>query len=125
MRNIRAWDDIAKKMSYGKIEQFDDMLGYRFDHFETEKPVYMWSIGIKDMNGKDIFIDDIFPSTPRTRDEVTIICYDSRQGRYKAVPLGLYKRNAGNGGWTGYDVNPYSEVIGNVHEHPHLLEESK
>jgi hypothetical protein len=58
-RNIRAWDDVAKHMSYGKIVQYDDMLGYRFDHFETETPIYMWSTGLKDRNGKEIYEGDV------------------------------------------------------------------
>lgn len=56
MKSLRAWDDVAQKMLYAKPEQFDDMLGYRFEgHFETEKPVYMWGTGITDLNGKEIY----------------------------------------------------------------------
>jgi len=54
-RKIRAWDDVAKKMYYGEMEQYDDMLGFRFEHFETEKPIYMDWLGIIDKNGKDIY----------------------------------------------------------------------
>ena len=28
---LRAWDKEDKRMSYGEIEYFDDMIGYRFD----------------------------------------------------------------------------------------------
>ncbi|MFB0867374.1 hypothetical protein [Paenibacillus oleatilyticus] len=68
---------------------------------------------------------DIFPPGTRTRGEVQIVCYDLELAKYKSVPLSLYNSNAGDGGWTGYSLNPYSEVIGNVWEHPHLLEEAK
>lgn len=78
--------------------------------------------GLKDRNGKEIYEMDIFPPGERTHGEITIVCYDTKQARYKSVPLSLYKANAGNGGWTGYDINPYSEVIGSVYDNPDLLE---
>lgn len=45
---FRAWDDVAKKMYYGEAKQFDDMLGFRFRHFATEKPFYMQFTGLHD-----------------------------------------------------------------------------
>jgi len=43
MREIkfRAWDKVQKKMLYQiKQEQFDDMIGFRFPHFEDEIPLF-------------------------------------------------------------------------------------
>lgn len=34
-----------------------------------------------------------------------VICYDSHQARYKFVPLDLYHANAGDGGWSGFELN--------------------
>jgi uncharacterized phage protein (TIGR01671 family) len=112
-RNIRAWDDIAKHMSYGKIVQYDDMLGYRFDHFETETPVYMWSTGLKDRNGKDIFEGDIL------QDEEAIGEVEWVQ---EHCAFQVFARNPSRYHQIESDgVLKYTEVIGNIHQHPHLL----
>lgn len=50
-----------------------------------------------------------------------IVVYDTNQGRYKLAPISAYLQNAGNGGWTGYDIRYAYEKVGNVLSHPHLL----
>lgn len=30
---FRAWDSDQQQMFQGEVEQFDDMLGFRFEHF--------------------------------------------------------------------------------------------
>jgi uncharacterized phage protein (TIGR01671 family) len=115
---FRAWDIETKEMSY-------DFLSKNWLKVCVESPYVelMQYTGLKDRNGNEIYEADVFPPGERTRGEVTVVCYDSKQAKYKAVPLSLYKANAGSGGWTGFgfEVNTFSEVIGNIHEHPHLL----
>ncbi|SYX85913.1 hypothetical protein [Paenibacillus alvei] len=50
-----------------------------------------------------------------------VVVYDTNQGRYKLAPISAYLQNAGNGGWTGYDMRYAYEKVGNVLSHPHLL----
>ena len=81
-------------------------------------------IGLKDKNGREIYEGDVSEASDG---EIRIICYDSNQAKYKAVPLHCYKQYAGQGGWTGYELRNDNrhEVIGNIYEDTHLLEEPK
>ena len=60
---FRAWDKKEKKMHYGNMEMFDDMIGFRFGHFgvDTNKEdiELMQYTGLKDNKGKEIYEGDI------------------------------------------------------------------
>lgn len=77
--------------------------------------------GLYDKDGVEIYEGDI---TRASDDEVRVICYDILQAKYKAVPHYAYRHNAGEGGWTGYDLrnDKRHEIIGNIYENPELLE---
>ncbi|GAB1537170.1 hypothetical protein ADMFC3_28010 [Geovibrio sp. ADMFC3] len=141
---LRAWDGFHEKMSYGETEQFDDMLGFRFDHFDTEKPVYMKSTGMFDQNEKEIWGSDIVRIPVEINQELHgkwadyevvyrngqwIASYlSSEKGavlprNYLASPLILYREHdkdayfADNRLFQKIDVT----VVGNIYENPELL----
>jgi len=118
MRKVRVWDDVLNEMLYGRVEQFDDMLGFRFEkHLETENPIYMWETGLRDKNGKEIYEGDILDvdGTP-----------------WLVEPIGTEERD---GGKFGLCASPYGsgeayfidksildgKVIGNIWDNPELL----
>lgn len=122
MRGIRAWDDVAKRMMYGKPEQYDDSLSFRFQHFETETPVYMWEIGLTDQKGTDVYEGDIVEGE-HARYE---IYWDERKAQFMAKIVktkSVLTKNCSFPLWqyVEEDGRCRFEVIGNINEHPNLL----
>ena len=107
---FRAWDDVEKRMYYGNTEQFDDMLGFRFQHFETDKPVYMQYTGLKDKNSKEIYEGDILESNHKLFRFEVIWSEDWAMFTVKGDSVEALIR------WA-----TYCEVIGNIYENPELL----
>ncbi|QDX92457.1 hypothetical protein EEL31_21460 [Brevibacillus laterosporus] len=115
MREIkfRAWDDVSKVMSFSNFEQFDGMMGFRFSHFETEKPVYMQCTGLHDKNDKEIYEGDIFKDW---KGRMLVVVWRGFYWRFE-LPEKLRKELRYR--YEGF--HSAGEVIGNIYEHPHLL----
>jgi uncharacterized phage protein (TIGR01671 family) len=113
-------------------EEFAKQIGRKRDWWlyteQGDYRVYEKSIGQytgkKDSYNTEIFEGDILgcESNGVNRYEKRVVCWDSYQAKFKSVPLSTYHSNAGNGGWTGYDLyRTNCEVLGNIYEHPDLL----
>ncbi|HHV63837.1 MAG TPA: hypothetical protein GXX46_01985 [Peptococcaceae bacterium] len=115
---FRVWDKKNKIMHYQeRIELFDDMIGFRFKHFETDNIdclVIMQYTCLKDKNSKEIYEGDIVRTSD---DRVLAVEWCNERG-------GWFPFASGDGcGCCEYDTySPYNcEVIGNIHENPELL----
>ncbi len=111
---LRAWDDINNEMVYQKTDAFEGVSNYvilrRFE-------IVMLSLGIKDRNGKDIFVGDVL------RSGMTGAIYIVRFGEYKTKTsngLGFWKQgvNVNDRGW--FEDSDSLNVIGNIYENPEL-----
>ncbi|MFU0834045.1 MAG: YopX family protein [Lactiplantibacillus plantarum] len=133
MIKFRAWNKVDKFMtvpldiqlgSDGYIYWIEAM-GLNGEHDEGDLDVFKLEqfTGLKDVNGKDIYEGDIIKSIPNdplfelskfgvvTRSRIDLKwCYESGNIEHNIWASGRYRAY---------------EVIGNVHENPDLLEESK
>lgn len=118
---FREWDEDRGSLSYGRREDFDDMVGFRFDHRESGERVLEQYTGMIDANGKEVYEGDI------VRIHVIILSPDDKIGVVKYTPQYGYSiyfnggRMARQEYWATSDKHTI-EVIGNVHENPELLE---
>ena len=119
---LREWDEDRGSLSYGRREDFDDMVGFRFDHSESGERVLEQYTGLVDVNGTEIYEGDI------VRMHVIILSPDDKIGVVKYSPQYGYSihftsgRMARQEYWAANDKHTI-EVIGNIHDSPELLDE--
>lgn len=129
---FRAWDILAEEMidemlliSYvrkeivGKYRNGTTSVPLKFEDDRNGKDVVlMQSTGLKDKNGKDVYIGDIIKCTRGCPHEVYL--EKEYGGTYIGGMPAVYLKGIKEGyAWTGDE-----EIIGNVFENPELLEEN-
>lgn len=122
---FRAWDTTNKEMfkdtfaitESGQVvvvEQEDVMSPP--DYVFVDHLVIMQSTGLKDKNGKEVFVGDIIKCTRGCLHEVYI------EKEYAGTFIGgmpaIYLKGLGE----GYAWTEHEEIIGNIYENPELLE---
>ena len=121
---FRAWDSWRKRMSVVDriyidtegVRLYDDFGEYWRDFRDVE---LMQSTGLKDKNGKEVFIGDIIKCTRGCLHEVYI--EKEYGGTYLGGMPAIYlSRLLGGYAWTEDE-----EIIGNVYENPELLEDEE
>lgn len=130
----RAWIKIEKRMVVP-----DDILGIDYEneeivtqqvYFENGLPddrdiycydfddiVLMQSTGLKDKNGKEVFVGDIIKCTRGCLHEVYI--EKEYGGTYCGGMPAVYLKDLRE----GYAWTEHEEIIGNIYENPDLLED--
>ena len=126
---FRAWDKARNEMNYKVmvgncdtddenwtcpiiwIEEKKDWL--HFDDYDS----IMQSTGLKDKNGKEVFVGDIIKCTRGCPHEVYL------EKEYGGTFIGgmpaVYLKDLGE----GYAWTEHEEIIGNIYENPEFLEE--
>ena len=130
---FRAWTKIGKRMFFS-----DDILAIDYENKEivaqqvcfesglaVERDIYcrdfdelelMQSTGLKDKNGKEVFVGDIIKCTRGCLHEVYI--EKEYGGTYVGGMPAIYLSGLLSGyAWTGAE-----EILGNIYENPELLE---
>ena len=129
----RAWDVLAEEMIdeilmisfvrkeiIGKFRNGSTSVPLKFeDKRNGGDVILMQSTGLKDKNGKEVFVGDIVKCTRGCLHEVYL------EKEYGGTFIGgmpaVYLKGLSEGyAWTGYE-----EIIGNVYENKELLEEKE
>ena len=125
---FRAWDRLRKEMNYkvmvGNCDTDDENWTCpiiwienrkKWLHFDDYECI-MQSTGLKDKNGKEVFVGDIIKCTRGCPHEVYL------EKEYGGTFIGgmpaVYLKDLGE----GYAWTEHEEVIGNIYENPELLE---
>lgn len=126
---FRAWDRLRKEMNYkvmvGNCDTDDENWTCpiiwienrkKWLHFDDYECI-MQSTGLKDKNGKEVFVGDIIKCTRGCPHEVYL------EKEYGGTFIGgmpaVYLKDLGE----GYAWTEHEEVIGNIYENPEFLEE--
>lgn len=92
--------------------------GHSFDFYlEYENATIMQSTGLKDKNGKEVFVGDIIKCTRGCLHEVYI--EKEYGGTYFGGMPAVYLKGLRE----GYAWTEHEEIIGNIYENPELLED--
>lgn len=133
---LRAWDSELSEMSTSDLYQYDDMLGFSFNHFgfnPSEDVTYMLFTGLQDLKGNDIYEGDIIKYHQHNSYALESFTAEIRYIESYAC-FGYLKLGLNEFGFDhvvihpfsehdefGVDVSPYFEVIGNIYQNPELL----
>nr|DAD62051.1 MAG TPA: YopX protein [Caudoviricetes sp.]DAR23271.1 MAG TPA: YopX protein [Caudoviricetes sp.] len=122
---FRAWHKTWEEMGKVKRIRFDDdgnvtTVLFKGKDFGTNTKIdeieLMQSTGLKDKNGKEVFVGDIIKCTRGCPHEVYL--EKEYGGTYVGGMPAIYLKGIREGyAWTGDEV-----IIGNIYENPELLE---
>ena len=127
-QKFRAWDTTNKEMfkdtfaitESGQVVVVDQSSVFVSpDYVFVDNLVIMQSTGLKDKNGKEVFVGDIIKCTRGCLHEVYI--EKEYGGTYIGGMPAVYLKDLRE----GYAWTEHEEIIGNIYENPEFLEEKE
>ncbi|EID32034.1 TIGR01671 family protein [Streptococcus mitis SK579] len=127
-QKFRAWDTTNKEMfkdtfaitESGQVVVVDQSSVFVSpDYVFVDNLVIMQSTGLKDKNGKEVFVGDIIKCTRGCLHEVYI--EKEYGGTYCGGMPAVYLKDLRE----GYAWTEHEEIIGNIYENPELLEDKE
>ena len=127
-QKFRAWDTTNKEMfkdtfaitESGQVVVVDQSSVFVSpDYVFVDNLVIMQSTGLKDKNGKEVFVGDIIKCTRGCLHEVYI--EKEYGGTYFGGMPAVYLKDLRE----GYAWTEHEEIIGNIYENPELLEDKE
>lgn len=121
---FRAWDKVFKEMVQVNALVLDEQVvkvTYKNGNVVKEdmkEYELMQSTGLKDKNGKEVFVGDIIKCTRGCPHEVYL------EKEYGGTYIGGMPAIYLKGIREGYAWTEHEEIIGNIYENPELLEDS-
>ena len=119
---FRAWNEELGEMYTISKEKYLGSTGIVDPYVGHEKAVWMQLTGLTDKNGKEIYEGDIVHQFPKEGYGSIVM-----NGKIGVVEFGygaFHIRNI-NDHRTNFFFYTEQEVIGNIHEHKHLLKENE
>lgn len=124
----RAWDSAKKEMfkdtfaitESGQVVVVEqESVANSPDYVFVEHLVIMQSTGLRDKNGKEVFVGDIIKCTRGCPHEVYL------EKEYGGTFIGGMPAVYLKGLREGYAWTEHEEIIGNIYENPELLEDKE
>lgn len=126
---FRGWsneyDHYCSGLQYDSDFGWEGILESEFEYQTDPEPLVELYIGLKDKNGKEIYVGDIVRAEDNGHYLVGAVEWNEDYAKCEVIYDQITNNSFEFESDSGYPVANSCEVIGNIHENPELLEGKK